>query len=156
MLERGDIVEATVKHTAVFGLFCEAGSTDILVRIPELSWIASFNSAEQFAAVGDSIRAKIVVADKKGGQVSASVRAIHPDPWEDDELEVGQTFTATVFRRVPCADRCREGPGYLMEIVPGGFAMLCETLPLKVGEAYPVEIVESSRQRHSVKLVLGS
>ena len=50
-LKTGDVVRAVVRKTAVFGLFCDFNGHEILVRIPELSWIPSFASCEQVAAV---------------------------------------------------------------------------------------------------------
>src|SRR5262249_13880918 len=56
----GDVVRAVVRKTAVFGLFCECGTHEILVLIPEISWIPSFASCEQVAAVGDELEVKII------------------------------------------------------------------------------------------------
>ena len=54
-MRTGDVVRAVVRKTAVFGLFCEYGRHEILVLIPEVSWIPSFASCDQVAAVGDEL-----------------------------------------------------------------------------------------------------
>ena len=59
-LSPGDVVRAVVRKSAVVGLFCEYGTYEIRVLIPEISWIPSFGSCEQVAAVGDELEVKIV------------------------------------------------------------------------------------------------
>ncbi len=54
-MNASDVVRAIVRKTAVFGLFCEHGTDEILVLIPEISCIPSFSSCEQVAAVGDEL-----------------------------------------------------------------------------------------------------
>jgi ribosomal protein S1 len=82
-LEPGDIVRARVRQTAVFGLFCEYRTHEILVLIPEISWIPSFASCEQVAAVGDELEVKIVHIDRERNKIAGSLVALHPesDPW---------------------------------------------------------------------------
>jgi hypothetical protein len=64
-LEPGDVVRVVVRKTAVFGLFCEYGTHEILVLIPEVSWIPSFASCEQVegAVVTAVIQGKPDTAD---------------------------------------------------------------------------------------------
>jgi transcriptional accessory protein Tex/SPT6 len=72
----GDVVRATVPKTAVFGLFCEYRTHEILVLIPEISWIPSFASCEQVAAVGDELEIKIIHIDKDCNKIAGSLRAM--------------------------------------------------------------------------------
>src|SRR5262245_59351359 len=78
-LKAGDVVRAVVRKTAVFGLFCEYRTHEILVRIPEISWIPSFASCEQAAAVGDELEVKIVHIYPERNEIAGSVRALHPE-----------------------------------------------------------------------------
>src|SRR5262245_14284685 len=78
-LNPGDVVRAVVRKTAVFGLFCEYGPHEILVLIPEISWIPSFASCEQVAAVGDELEVKIVHIYPERNEIAGSVRALHPE-----------------------------------------------------------------------------
>ena len=50
MLATGQIVDVEVRSVAVFGLFCRGEEQEVLVLIPETSWVASFCSCQQFAA----------------------------------------------------------------------------------------------------------
>jgi hypothetical protein len=127
-LKPDDVVRAVVRKAAVFGLFCEYGSHEILVRIPELSWIPSFASCEQVAAVGDELEIKIIHIDPERDSTSGNVIALHPesDPWHGAwQLGVGDVLEATVVRRVEAADRCGGAGGYLLALRPAALVMLC-------------------------------
>src|SRR5258708_1608405 len=143
MLAAGQVVEVEVRTVAVFGLFCRQGEQDLLVLIPETSWVASFCSCEQFAAPGDRFTVKVLHADAGSGKVSASIKAMHPDPWPGGLLAPGTEHQASVVRFVESADRCG-GPGYLLELLPGTYVMLCGGMPpLEVGQTCAVTVVES-------------
>src|SRR5581483_276211 len=95
----GDVIRAVVRKKEVFGLFCDYGTYEILVLIPEISWIPSFNSCEQVATVNDELEVKIVHVDREHNKFVDSIRAIYPenDPWSGAwQLGVGDVFEATV------------------------------------------------------------
>ncbi len=102
-LAPGDVVRAVVRKTAVFGLFCEYARHEILVLIPDISWIPSFASCEQVAAVGDELDVKIVHIDRERNKIAGSLLALYPgsDPWHGAwQLGVGDVLGATVLRWV--------------------------------------------------------
>src|SRR5262245_30155398 len=125
MLTAGEVVEVEVRAVAVFGLFCRHGEQEVLVLIPETSWVASFCSCEQFAAPGDRFTVKGLHVDTASGKVSASIKAMHLDPWPGGLLAPGTEHQARVVRFVESADRCGGRAGYLLELLPGAYVMLC-------------------------------
>ncbi|HWG41236.1 MAG TPA: alpha/beta fold hydrolase, partial [Gemmataceae bacterium] len=144
-LNTGDVVRAVVRKTAVFGLFCEFGRDEILVRIPEISWIPSFASCEQVAAVGDELEVKIIHIDRERNKIAGSLVALHPesDPWHGKwQLVVGDVLDATVVRRVERADRCGGAGGHLLSLRPAAFVMLCgqEASRFKNSETVAVKV----------------
>jgi hypothetical protein len=148
----GQIVEAEVEMVTVFGLFCRCAGRVALVLIPETSWIASFSACDQFAAPGDRFAVKILHMDR-AGRIAASIRIVHPNPWPAGWLEVGAVLQARVVRHVPAADRCANQPGYLLEVLPGAYAMLCAAgRSLQPGQQCPVRIVHSNPDRRAVTL----
>jgi small subunit ribosomal protein S1 len=152
MLKAGDVVEVEVRNVAVFGVFCRHGEQEILVLIPETSWVASFCSCEQFAQPGDRLTVKIIHVDAARGKIAASIKALHPDPWTTGELAPGTEHQARVVRYVEKADRCMDGPGYLIELIPGSYIMLCaSSLSLKTGEQVAVVIRESDFSKRAVR-----
>jgi ribosomal protein S1 len=108
-LKTGEVVRAVVRKAAVFGLFCEHGSHEIMVLIPEISWVPPFARCEQVAAVGDDLEVKIIHIDRERNRIAGSLVALQPetDPWHGAwRLGVGDVLNATVVRWVAGADRC--------------------------------------------------
>ena len=144
MLETRDVVDAEVTNVQVFGIFCHHRGQDLLVKIPEISWVASFNSCLQFASPGDRHTVKIIHVDKNTAKIAATIKGRFPDPWRTDQLELGVTHTAIVVRYVDKSDRCGNNPAYMLELVPGAFVMLeANRLSLSVGESIVVTVSES-------------
>jgi hypothetical protein len=124
MLAIGDTVAVEVTSPQVFGVFCRHASDDMLVVIPETSWIASFNSCLHFAETGDQLTVKIKDIDTPTGKFAASIIDLYPDPWSNGRIVIGRSLDARVVRFVASADRCNGKPVYLIELFPGSYAML--------------------------------
>jgi ribosomal protein S1 len=155
MLAIGQIVDVEVQTVAVFGVFCRYAEQCVLVLIPETSWIASFCSCHQFAEPGDRFSVKIKHVDPFTGRIAASIKDVHPNPWETGQLTPGTEHLARVVRYVDKADRCDDNPGYLIELLPGAYTMLCvDGLSLTKNQQYMVTIREADSFRHSVKLAV--
>ena len=153
MLENGDVVDAEVTNVQVFGIFCQHRGQDLLVKIPEISWVASFNSSLQFASPGDRHTVKIIHVDKNTAKIAATIKGRFPDPWRTDQLKVGATHTAIVVRYVDKSDRCGNNPAYMLELVPGAFVMLeANRLSLSVGETIVVTISESQPESRAIRV----
>ncbi len=152
-LTAGQIVEVEVERVAVFGLFCRYEDIELLVLIPEVSWIASFASCEQVADLGDRLTVQIIHADQPTGRVSASIKKMYPNPWENGSLEPGQEHQARVIRYVENADRCEGDPAYLIELVPGALVMLCaDGVKLEKDQRCEVTVVKSDPFKRSVEV----
>ncbi len=159
MLKTGDVVRALVRKTAVFGLFCEYGSHEILVLIPEISWIPSFASCEQVAAVGDELEVKIIHIDRDRNKITGSLKAIHPqsNPWHGAwRLGVGDVLEATVVRWVDKADRCGDAGAYLLALQPAALVMLCgqEAGRFKYGDTVAVKVTALDARTRQVMVAL--
>jgi hypothetical protein len=153
MLVAGQIIEVNVQRAAVFGLFCRHEGQDVLVLIPETSWIASFGSCQQFAEPGDRLTVKVIHVDAGRGKVSATIKGRYPDSWADGSLAPGTEHRARVVRFVEKADRCGDGPGYLLELLPGAYVMLCaDGLSLEKDQHCLVTIRESDFSKRAVRV----
>ncbi len=158
-LNTGDVVRAVVRKTAVFGLFCEFGTHEILVLIPEISWIPSFASCEQVAAVGDELEIKIVHIDRERNKIAGSLVALHSesDPWHGKrQLGVSDVLEATVVRWVEKADRCGDAGGYLLALRPAAFVMLCgqDAGRFKNGDTVTVKITALDGRTRQIRVAL--
>jgi len=155
MLNVGDIIDVEVQSVREFGIFCRFGNDTIVVLIPDVSWIASFNSCEQFAVVGDVLTVKVQLVNHEKGAIGASIKGLNPNPWEADQLRPGDEHEVRVVRIVANADRCQGNPGYLIELLPGAFAMLCANdSALEVGQQCTVSIIRVDQHRHAVTVAL--
>lgn len=156
MVAIGDVVTAEVKDVQVFGIFCSHESQEILVLIPEISWIASFNSCLQFAEPGDQLTVKIKNIDHESGKIAATIKGLYPNPWETAQFNVGTTHTGRVIRYVEKSDRCNNQPAFLIELVPGAFTMLCaDGLSFQPGQTCRLTIEKSDAFNNAVSVKLS-
>jgi S1 RNA binding domain len=158
-LKPGDVVQAKVRQTAVFGIFCEYGQHEILVLIPEISWIPSFASCQQVASVGDELEVKIVHIDKERNKIAGSIRAIHSEnnPWDGSwRLSVGDVLDAIVVRWVEKADRCGDAGGYLVALRPAALVTLCglEAGHFNSGDKCAITVTSIDERHRQVKVEL--
>lgn len=155
----GDTVRANVTRTEVYGVYCQREAKDILILIPEISWIACFNNCHQFAEAGDEITCKIIHFDQAHACFVGSIRQLHPEnnPWDFNRLfQAGDIVKATVVRWVDQADRCDGKGGYLLELRPAAYVMLCGELPgtYRAGDNCHVKIVKTNRSLNSFQVEL--
>jgi predicted RNA-binding protein with RPS1 domain len=157
VLRIGDVVVAEVTNVQVFGIFCKHGTQELLVRIPEVSWIASFNSCLQVACPGDHLTVKIIHIDEASLEIAATIKGLFPDPWQTDQLQIGTTHTATVVRYVDKSDRCGNNSAYMLQLLPGSFVMMgAKDLLLQIGQNLYVTISDSQPHTNSVRVVPAS
>jgi len=155
MIAVGDIIDVQVQRVEVFGIFCRHENETILLLIPETSWIASFCSCEQFADPGDWLTVKIKHVDHESRKIAASIRELHPNPWEAGQLQPGDEYKARMVRYVPKADRCNGQPGYLIEVLPGAYAMLrANGITLAPNQQCTVSVIKSDAFMHTVTVSL--
>jgi small subunit ribosomal protein S1 len=94
-------IHGIVKKVASYGLFVEIGNgeetVDGLVKYNEISYKGPVNPSAYYNE-GDEVFVKIIDFDKTKGQLSLSIKASQPNPWDEiaDELEVGDAITVTV------------------------------------------------------------
>src|SRR5690606_20427318 len=115
------IIEVVVEHVAPFGLFCLHRNYRVLLLIPYISWIASFGDCRQFASVGDRFYVRVIMIpeDERPPYVSLCYAYPAHNPWgEMWTLREGDELEARVVRYVEQADRCKDAPGFLLELRP--------------------------------------
>jgi ribosomal protein S1 len=155
----GDVVKAKVCRVEVFGAFCEFEGQEILVLIPEVSWIASFASCQEVISANDELEVNILHVNETPRKISASIRANHPEsnPWDERwPLQVGDEMEAKVLRWVEEAHRCGNSGGYLLALSPAALVMLCgvEAGHLKAGDKCQVVVTAVDALKHQVRVSL--
>ncbi len=87
-LKEGDIIEnATVKATTDWGIFLDINGIDALLHVSDLSH-GRVKKPSDLVTIGQKIKVKIIKIDEKTNRVSASVKALTEDPYENIEKNI--------------------------------------------------------------------
>ena len=111
-LEKGQVLEGTVKNITSYGVFIDLGGVDGLIHITDLSW-GRINSPEEIVHLDDKIKVVILDFDEAKKRIALGLKQLTPHPWDqlDENLKVGDKIKGKV---VVIADY-----GAFVEIIPG-------------------------------------
>jgi small subunit ribosomal protein S1 len=99
-IKEGDIVDdAIVKATTDWGIFLEINGIDALLHVSDLSH-GRVKKPADLVTIGQKLKVKITKIDEKTNRVSASVKALTEDPFENIEkkYEVGEFYEGIVTK----------------------------------------------------------
>ena len=111
-LEKGQILEGTVKNITSYGVFVDLGGVDGLIHITDLSW-GRVNHPEEIVQLDQKIQVVILDFDDQKKRIALGLKQLSAHPWEalDQNLKVGDRIAGRV---VVMADY-----GAFVEIAPG-------------------------------------
>ena len=111
-LEKGQILEGTVKNITSYGVFVDLGGVDGLIHITDLSW-GRVSDPHEVVALDQKINVVILDFDDDKKRIALGLKQLTPHPWDalDAELKVGDHVKGKV---VVIADY-----GAFVEIAPG-------------------------------------
>ncbi|MDR0317887.1 MAG: 30S ribosomal protein S1, partial [Lactococcus lactis] len=111
-LEKGQVLEGTVKNITSYGVFIDLGGVDGLIHITDLSW-GRVNHPEEIVQLDQKINVVILDFDDEKRRIALGLKQLTTHPWEalDKNLKVGDTIKGKV---VVMADY-----GAFVEIAPG-------------------------------------
>ena len=111
-LEKGQILEGTVKNITSYGVFIDLGGVDGLIHITDLSW-GRVNHPEEIVQLDQKLKVVILDFDEAKKRIALGLKQLTPHPWEalDPNLKVGDKVKGKV---VVMADY-----GAFVEIAPG-------------------------------------
>ncbi|HAL65663.1 MAG: 30S ribosomal protein S1 [Bacteroidetes bacterium 38_7] len=111
-LEKGQILEGTVKNITTYGVFIDLGGVDGLIHITDLSW-GRINHPEEVVQLDEKIKVVILDFDDNKKRIALGLKQLTPHPWDslDPNLKVGDKVKGKV---VVIADY-----GAFIEIAPG-------------------------------------
>ncbi len=81
-LEKGQILEGTVKAITDFGVFVDLGGVDGLIHITDLSW-GRINHPNEVVKLDQTIKVVVTDFDEEKKRISLSLKKLLPHPWED-------------------------------------------------------------------------
>jgi len=111
-LEKGQVLEGTVKNITSYGVFIDLGGVDGLIHITDLSW-ARINHPSEILEIDQKLNVVILDFDDDKSRIQLGVKQLTPHPWEalDATLQVGDKIKGKV---VVLADY-----GAFVEVSPG-------------------------------------
>lgn len=111
-LEKGQVLEGTVKNITGYGVFVDLGGVDGLIHITDLSW-GRINHPEEVVSLDQKINVVILDFDESKKRIALGLKQLTVHPWDalDPNLKVGDKVKGKV---VLIADY-----GAFVEIEPG-------------------------------------
>jgi small subunit ribosomal protein S1 len=96
-LEKGQILEGTVKAITDFGVFVDLGGVDGLIHITDLSW-GRINHPNEVVKLDEVIKVVVTDFDEEKKRISLSLKKLLPHPWEkiDEKLKIGDKVSGKV------------------------------------------------------------
>lgn len=96
-LEKGQVLEGTVKAITDFGVFVDLNGVDGLIHITDLSW-GRINHPSEVVKLDEKIKVVVTDYDKEKKRISLSLKQLQPHPWEniDEKYKVGDKVSGRV------------------------------------------------------------
>jgi small subunit ribosomal protein S1 len=111
-LEKGQILEGTVKNITTYGVFIDLGGVDGLIHITDLSW-GRINHPEEIVELDQKINVVILDFDDDKKRIALGLKQLSAHPWDalEKEVQIGDKVKGKV---VVVADY-----GAFVEVAPG-------------------------------------
>ncbi len=111
-LEKGQVLEGTVKNITSYGVFIDLGGVDGLIHITDLSW-GRVNHPEEIVELDQKLNVVILDFDDEKKRIALGLKQLQPHPWDalSADINVGDKVKGKV---VVMADY-----GAFVEIAPG-------------------------------------
>lgn len=111
-LEKGQVLEGTVKNMTSFGVFIDLGGVDGLLHITDISW-GRINHPEEVLKMDQKINVVVLDFDDEKKRISLGLKQLSAHPWDSmaETLQVGAKVKGKI---VNIADY-----GAFLEIAPG-------------------------------------
>ncbi len=111
-LEKGQVLEGTVKNITSYGVFVDLGGVDGLIHITDMSW-GRVSDPKEIVQLDEKINVVILDFDNEKKRIALGLKQLTPHPWDslDADLKVGDHVKGKV---VVMADY-----GAFIEIAPG-------------------------------------
>ena len=156
-LEKGQVLEGTVKNITSYGVFVDLGGVDGLIHITDLSW-GRVSDPHEVVELDQKINVVILDFDDEKKRIALGLKQLTPHPWDalDQNLQVGDHVKGKV---VVMADY-----GAFVEIAPGveGLIHVSEMSWsqhlrsaqdfMKVGDEVEAVILTLDRDEHKMSL----
>jgi small subunit ribosomal protein S1 len=111
-LEKGQVLEGTVKNITDFGVFIDLGGVDGLLHITDISW-GRIEHPREVLSLDQKINVVVLDFDDEKKRIALGLKQLTPHPWQslDETIQIGSRVKGKI---VTVADY-----GAFLEIIPG-------------------------------------
>jgi small subunit ribosomal protein S1 len=111
-MEKGQVLEGTIKNMTDFGVFVDLGGVDGLLHITDMSW-GRISHPSEMVKLDDKVQVVVIDFDDERKRISLGMKQLTPHPWEaaTTNMETGSIIEGKV---VTVADY-----GAFLEVAPG-------------------------------------
>jgi len=111
-LEKGQVLEGTIKNITDFGAFIDLGGVDGLLYITDISW-GRINHPNEVLKMDQKLQVVVIDYDDNKKRISLGLKQLQPHPWDSlpEGIEVGSKVKGKIVNI--------EDYGSFLEIVPG-------------------------------------
>ncbi|HLT81299.1 MAG TPA: 30S ribosomal protein S1 [Cyclobacteriaceae bacterium] len=111
-LEKGQVLEGTIKNMTNFGVFIDLGGVDGLLHITDISW-GRINHPDELLKLDQVVKVVVLDFDEDKKRISLGMKQLTPHPWDSlsEEIQVGSKVKGRI---VNVADY-----GAFLELQPG-------------------------------------
>ena len=97
-LEKGQVLEGTVKNITSYGVFIDLGGVDGLIHITDLSW-GRVSHPQEILQLDQKLNVVILDFDDEKKRIALGLKQLMPHPWDalDPELKVGDEVEAVIL-----------------------------------------------------------
>ena len=96
-LEKGQVLEGTVKNITSYGVFVDLGGIDGLIHITDLSW-GRIAHPEEIVSLDETINVVILEFDESKSRIQLGLKQLGAHPWDnlDENLKIGDEVEGKV------------------------------------------------------------
>ena len=157
-LEKGQVLEGTVKNITSYGVFIDLGGVDGLVHVSELSW-KHIDHPSEVVEVGQEVTVEVLDVDFDRERVSLSLKATQEDPWQAFARThaIGQVVPGKVTKLVPFGAFVRVEDGIEGLVHISELAVRHVEIPeqvVQVGDDVFVKVIDIDLERRRISLSL--
>ena len=158
-LEKGQVLEGTIKNITDFGAFIDLGGVDGLLYITDISW-GRINHPNEVLKLNQKLNVVVLDYDDEKKRISLGLKQLTPHPWDvlDESIAAGSRVKGKIVNI--------EDYGAFLEILPGveGLIHVSEiswsNAPInakeyfKLGDEYESQVVTIDRAERKMSLSL--
>ncbi len=111
-LEKGQVLEGTIKNITDFGAFIDLGGVDGLLYITDISW-GRITNPKDVLELNQKLNVVVLDYDDNKKRISLGLKQLQPHPWDtlDKDVEIGSKVKGKIVNI--------EDYGAFLEIIPG-------------------------------------